>query len=487
MKKIYLSILVLVFNLSYSQKQDSVLELSLNDVVSITVTRSPQFHAAKNKFLSSYWGYRYHQASNLPSVTLKMNPANLSSRKDVASNSNIETISSSGGLSIDQNVALTGGKISLNTNGDWSKNIDKSNENINVTFVDLKYKQSLFRFNDLAYNNKIEPLKFDIAKREFVKDLEQISQYAVNMYFNLASAKVNLGIQETNYHNNDTLLKISSGRFKMGKISKNELLQMELNKLNSQKNLKEAKLDLRSAEIKLIAFLGLKEIEGVKIKITDSIPNFKVLSPRVFQLTKENNPQYLKYKQRLLESNAAVDRASDGRYFSADVSVSVGYSKFNSEKFADIMTDAKHSETANLSLTIPILDWGRAEGRYKMAEFKDRLEKINIEKEKIEFEQNLDLFVRRFNMQESQLKITKKSNEIAQSKFDISKQRFLLGKITVIELDKARTEKDQAKRNHINTLKTFWKYYYDLRAYTLYDFEKQHSLLDEYSSSLIDN
>jgi outer membrane protein TolC len=502
MKRLIIYVLLFCSTISYSQQKDSVLHLKLSDAVRIAITESPQFLGAKNNYISSYWGYNAYKASMLPSITLNTKPLTIDkgTRQDVVFDKNAgefkdvtaktDKINSKGSLTIKQSIPLTGGEVSIgsNLNRLENRNAKEGGITYSTDLVSLNINQNLFKFNEYAHNNKVEPLKFEMAKRNFVKRLENLSLSAVNMYYNLASAKVNLGIQQTNFNSNDTLLKISQGRFKMGKISKNDLLQMELNKLTSQKKLKEAKLNLRSAEISLIAFLGLKNVKKIEVDLTDNIPNFKVLSAQVFQLTRDNNPKYLDFRERLLESNAKVERKKDGRYFTADLNASIGLSKFadNMENLIDNPSGESNLQRMSLNITIPILDWGMREGNYKMAQYNDKLVKLNVEKERIEFEQNLDLFVRRFNMQESQLEIAKKSNEIAQNKYDITKQRFLLGKIKIIELDKARTEKDQAKISHINTLKTFWKYYYDLRAYTLYDFEEKHSLLDQYSSFLID-
>jgi outer membrane protein TolC len=54
--------------------------------------------------------------------------------------------------------------------------------------------------------------------------------------------------------------------------------------------------------------------------------------------------------------------------------------------------------------------------------------------------------------------------------FEVTKQRFLIGKIDVLELNNADTKKDQNRRSYIQALSNYWMYFFNMRALTLYDF-----------------
>ena len=53
---------------------------------------------------------------------------------------------------------------------------------------------------------------------------------------------------------------------------------------------------------------------------------------------------------------------------------------------------------------------------------------------------------------------------------------FLIGKIDVLDLNVAQSERDQAKQKYINTLSNFWRNYYQMRSITLYDLETKQPL-----------
>ena len=78
---------------------------------------------------------------------------------------------------------------------------------------------------------------------------------------------------------------------------------------------------------------------------------------------------------------------------------------------------------------------------------------------------------RNFQMLEDQLEITEVSDKVAEKRYQISRDRYLTGKVTITDLNIAQTEKDANKRAYISSLREYWTAYYELRQLTLYDFE----------------
>mgnify|MGYP000695859060 CR=1 FL=1 len=69
-----------------------------------------------------------------------------------------------------------------------------------------------------------------------------------------------------------------------------------------------------------------------------------------------------------------------------------------------------------------------------------------------------------------------KAQEIAIKRYEITKKRFVLGKITITDLNLALQEKDRSVLRYLNSLEKFWTDYYTLRRLTLYDFIKNEKI-----------
>lgn len=82
-------------------------------------------------------------------------------------------------------------------------------------------------------------------------------------------------------------------------------------------------------------------------------------------------------------------------------------------------------------------------------------------------------------MLKTRVAITGEADQIAQSRYDIAKATYVIGRISITDLNIALGEKDQAKRAYISSLRDFWTAFYNLRTLTLYDFEKNIPLTPE--------
>ena len=89
-----------------------------------------------------------------------------------------------------------------------------------------------------------------------------------------------------------------------------------------------------------------------------------------------------------------------------------------------------------------------------------------------------------FNLQSEQLRLAAKKDTLSQTRYDITKQKFLIGKVDVLKLNDALASKDGAIVNYVQALRTYWNYYYNVRKTTLFDFEKNRVLEQDYDELL---
>jgi outer membrane protein TolC len=167
----------------------------------------------------------------------------------------------------------------------------------------------------------------------------------------------------------------------------------------------------------------------------------------------------------------------------ANLSLSYGLRQ-QSALLPDVYRDPSNQQRVRLSLTMPIVDWGLSRGRYRMAQSSQELSQVQVAQALTDFEQNIILDVEQFNLQNDQVRIAAKSDEVAARRYEVTKQRFLIGRIDVLELNDADTRKDQNRRAYVQAIQNYWSYYYNMRSLTLYDFEND-KLLDADFDKLI--
>jgi outer membrane protein TolC len=243
---------------------------------------------------------------------------------------------------------------------------------------------------------------------------------------------------------------------------------MELSYLNAGSSVNEAEVDLQLKKFRLKSFLGLNDQFDLELVVPIDFPRIELKYPEVLQLSKSNNPQIVNFERRLAEADMNVAQANANRGFKMNLSASYGLTQ-QAEEFQYAYSNPMDQQGLQVGVTVPILDWGLGRGRVKMAQSNREVVRTNIQQSMIDFEQDIYLKVMQFNMQDDQLLLAAKADTIAQSRYHVTKERFLIGKIDVLDLNIAQSERDAARDRYIAAMRNFWVYYYNMRKLTLYD------------------
>ncbi|ADR23094.1 membrane protein [Marivirga tractuosa] len=457
---------------------------TLQDVIQIAKTQSPAYKRAETIKENRYWQYRVYKSNFVPQLSLSGTVPNFNrsvtpiTQEDGSTEyRSVFNSNSDVSLNLEQQIGLTGGTIFLNSTVNRFDDFERNNFRYGGDPLSVGFIQPLFRFNELKWDKKIEPLRFEESKREFVEEFEQISKDVTTRFFNLLSAQVSLEIAQKNLGNNDTIYKIAQGRYELGKIPENELLQLELSLMNSRQAVAQAKLDLETTQLALKAFLGLKNNDELNLVVPEDVPLFEIDADIALQEALNNRQEAIGFKRRLLEADKEVDRAQGETGLNMDLYGSFGLTN-QAEKLPAIYQTPENQQRVQLGFSIPIVDWGRQKSRVKTAEANYQLVQYTVEQERVNFEQEVYTQVRTLEMLRDQVAITQKADDISQRRYNIAKNRYLIGKISITDLSIALTEKDQAKRDYINSLGNFWQAYYNLRQLTLYDFRENRRLIE---------
>lgn len=480
MNKITISI-VLLLAISTAEAQTVY---SLENIIGLAKGQSPLAKQAETRKENRFWQYRLFRANYNPQLALSGTLPGYSSQFASAPQPDgsvnfvpVELSNSTLNLGLFQPIALTGGNISVNTRANRFQDLVSDDIRWRSTIVDITLNQPLFAFNELAWDKKTEPIRYEESKRSYVEEMEFVSRTAVQRFFDYLDAQVNFQIAQFNLANNDTIYNIEKGRYNIGTASEDKLLQVELQLLRSKQDLAQAQLDLQTSRLGLRTFIGLNENENFDLTLPEVIPVFAVTEDLALQYAIDNRSDYIAFERRRLEADAQVAQAK-GQRFQVNLNASVGYNSAGSS-FDESYMDPNSQQIANVTLNVPIINWGRNEARMKTALANKQLIDYTIAQEEQNFEQEILTQVRQLDVLNQQIEISKKSDEVAQKRYDVAQNRYLIGKIDITNLNIALTEKDNAKRSYINALRTYWIAYYDLRRLTLYDFAEGNLLYTE--------
>lgn len=481
-----LTIICLLFILRTSAQEKQL--LSLENVIDIASQQSLDAFRNENMYLSSYWEFRYYKADRLPNLSLEATPINYNRSMQKVYNYDQnrdeyklrEYVDSEAALLLNQNVGFSGGRIFARSELNLSQKLgDDRNSSYSSTPMSIGYFQPLSGYNRFKWETKIEPLKFEKAKKEFIQSQEELAIKATRLFFDLVDAQIEVKIAETNFSNADTLFTIGQGRFQVGTVTQDELLNLELNFMNSRLALTRSNLGLERARAELNSFLGFDNDTKIECIIPTDLPDLQIQADNAVTMALTNNPEILNQTQRLIEEDQRVNMAKSENGVSGDLYALYGLNQ-NASEFSNVYKDPLDRQLLRIGVNIPILDWGRRKGQLAMAQSNREVVRISINQEKIDFEQDVIMNVMEFNLQANQVNNTAKADTIAEMGYEVTQQRFLIGKLDVTKLNLARNDREQARRAYINSLRTYWNYFYNLRRLTLYDFESGKTLSENF-------
>ncbi len=475
MKNFFLFIFTLLTFSAYGQVQ----QLTLPEVVDIARENSIASKQAATQKKTNYWQYRSFLADYKPQLSL-------SGTIPGFTRSYIEVVQPDGtilfqpvsnnnallGLSLSQSIALTGGKVYVQQQMQRFDDFARNTTRYNGVPFEIGIDQPLFRFNPLKWDRKIQPLKYQEGNQQFVQSMEQIALDATGYYFELLVAQVNLQIAEKNRSNNDTLYKIAQHKLELGKISQNDLLQLQMGLLTAQKDLASAQQAAAVASLKLKLFMGLRDERAIALGIPLETKEFEVDTQVALDEAFANRSAAIGFRRKLLEAERDVQSARKDNGLNASLVATFGLSN-QGRAPGDVYISPQDREFVELQLVLPIMTWGRNKARTEVARANQEFARQSVEQEKLTFEQEIFTQVTLLQMLQKQVKLTRLADDIAAERYQIAKERFILSDLSVTDLGIATQEKDIARRDYVLALRDYWQSYYSLRLLTLYDFEKK--------------
>lgn len=476
-------LILFLFFSTYFQATAQTEVLFLKEVVSKAQELSPSYFRAKNLALNRKYSYNVYKAGLLPRIELEGTAIDYSkaiSRVQQPDGTfefrNSEQNYSSLGLSASQNIGLTGGTFSvfsrLQRNDIFSPDERLSYYAVPFSF---SYYQPMLLYNRYKWENKIQPLLFEESKKQYIEEMERVAQETNMLFFNALNAQIDLGIAAINVANTDTLYKIAKGRYGIGKIAENDLLQMELGYLNAQNLLEQLKLRRETAYQELKRFLVVDVNKEIELSIPVDVPKINIPVDKALSEAKENRQAVLAFRRRRLQADQDIAEARSQNGYNLSLSANIGKSQ-QGNTLTDVYRNSLPQQNVQVGISIPIMDWGQTKARIKQAKANRDLIEVDVKQDEVNFEQEIYLQTMQFNIQNQQLLIAAKADTIAQKRYEVTKQRYYIGKISITDLNLAQSEKDQAKQSYINSLRSYWNTYFTIRRLTLYDFEQDKKI-----------
>ena len=432
-------ILITIWSVSASSQQ-----LTLPDAIRIAQENSYDAQLARFSFLASYWTYRSFKAELLPSVNLNGGLANFDHSLVAVRNYedgqvayvNNNSMTNHLTLSLDQQIAATGGTVSLQSYLYRLDQFSYDEKTYNSQPLRVSYTQPLRSFNALKWEKKTAPVEYQIAQKDYLTAMQDVTLRVTGLFFSVLSAQSDYKQSLATLQDREALFGMAKKRLELGTTTKSELLQLELSLLNARVAVNREKLELDDRMYQFFSYLMVTDYAEAQLVPPYAVPDVLLNADEVLQKAIANSSHTLEQRQQMLEAEKSLAQAKS---------------------------------IVGLTLSLPIFDWGVSRGKVKMAEARLEVTRTKLEQAHSDYMQDLRKKVLQFNTQPMQCKDALRAQEIAEERYGITRRRFETGAVSVTDLNTAQQEMESAKSQYISQLQTFWTDYYTLQKSTLYD------------------
>lgn len=461
-----------------AQTPAQVRTLTLQDAIAMAQEKGPQAEVARQARESARQHDRAFNARLLPQLFLSGNAANYNhgispitlpdgSSQFVGQAQNQSTL----GVGFSQALPLTGGTVSILSQASRLDQFGAINTSSwSTTPVILQVQQGLFQPRKVVWQEREQSLATTVAERGYLEAREDVAATIAAAFFDLYSAQVSLANAEANVAVNDTLYTLNKGRFDVGKIGENDLLQSELALLRARAAVEDAKIVRDRSEAALRRQIDFPAGDSLRIVTPDSIPVVNADPEVAVREALKNGSTIPQNDLATVQGNQNLTTARLSNQFNATLGASVGFNQ-TAPVFAQAYQSPLAKQTLSLYVNLPMLQWGAGSGDVQAAkaDLKQTAASNKIRRDALA--EDARFSVLQLAEAARSVAISAKGDTVAEKRFTVAEERYLIGKITNTELFTGQSDKDAAVLAYVAALRAYWVAYYHLRRVTLFDFQ----------------
>ncbi|MDE3152008.1 MAG: TolC family protein [Gemmatimonadota bacterium] len=382
----------------------------------------------------------------------------------------LQQTSSQLGLTVSQKLPFTGGNLSVSsTLQRFQMSGAQQVRTWSSAPMTVSLTQPILRPNTIKWDSREQDIRAEIARRQYLEAREQVAQQAANAFFDLYSARSSLDNATRNAAVNDTLYTLNKGRFQVGKIGENDLLQSELALLRARTAVDGAKLDYDRALAGFRLAINVPTGADVHIAVTPDVPAVPLDTARAVAEALHNSSIVATLDLQDVQARRAVTQARLSTGIGATLQASFGFNASGSGPNAAYQ-NLLQAQQLSLGLQVPLVQWGAHSADVQAAKADAQQAAATAQATREQTVQNARFAALQLAQAARNLTVSAKADTVAAKRFTVAYERYVIGKITIDNLYIAQNDKDQALLQYVQALRGYWSAYYQLRLLTLYDF-----------------
>ena len=187
------------------------------------------------------------------------------------------------------------------------------------------------------------------------------------------------------------------------------------------------------------------------------------------------NPFALQQELEAATSDQALYQAKLSTYINGNISLSYGVNQ-HAYRLAEAYRNGNVRQGVNLSLQIPIFQWGINKNKLRIARNTREANRIQANIRARGFQDEVTALVHRYNHAIKRWHTAHRTHSLAQRQYDLLIQKFGLGKVSLYELIMGERDLQGALKSYYTAMQDALMSYYSIRALALFDYRSRAPL-----------
>jgi outer membrane protein TolC len=388
------------------------------------------------------------------------------------------TINISQPLPTDGRISIT---TNLNSTNDYNNEIRASNF---YTRIGLNQPlTSFWGYNSIRSDLKRTQLNFERANKALKRAELDLIYNVSSLFFNLLRLQKSAEIAQMNLERLAEAYEISKNKYEAGLIREVEFLQNEVDQAQAKNDYDESTQNLSSSTNTFKRSIGLELDATVTLK--SEMDNYRVVTvdpKKAVDMALANRLELRESEIQIEMQKLQIKRQkSDGMPQASLVAswdkTGVSHMDINetfrnsiSNSF-DNFVDRPSNYQIGLTVSIPIIDWGRNKRYVRAAEARLKQNLLGKEDQERGIEVEVSNLVAELQTTLTRLQLQEKTVSIAEKSYGITMQRYTDGDISSQDLALERDRLNRAQQSHLNAFINYRLTLANLMRRAFYDFE----------------
>lgn len=394
-------------------------------------------------------------------------------------------------------VLPTGGNLALSSKMYWENYrttlSEQDNEELTrdqvYSRVALTFNQPIFTANKLKENMKVAELEYKKSTCYFTRVQMDIVYNVTESFYTVYKLAYEHKINEDRLANSREAYRITKLKQETGNLPEGEMLIAEITVAQDEARVMESEGKLAAAKDQFKLLIGLNLKEEITL---DADMEFEAFLVDVQQAIDEALRNRMEIQEDHLDielQSIEVKRAKREREFKGNISAFYDFTGLSTRGSGSVrqlvgssfenMMDRPSNRGIALTVSYPILDWGRAKNLVRREQVRMKQQELNLDNTKRSIEREIREIVRSVYEAEKRYRINRRNQEVAIKSYRISQMRFENGDMTSQELSIEQERLSQVQLAYIDSYITYRLSVADLNRKTMYDFENHRSFLQE--------